>query len=97
MQGLKTRESNKFIKFFEIVQQEAERESSVFFLEAGDGRDFETKDLEGEDLQGWLIPKNRADEFEKQWKKGQPNEDWDEFFCFAIWKKEEGKIKVKFE
>ncbi len=56
MQGLRTKESIKFQKFFSIVQNEAIKRHSIFFLDAGDGNAFETTNLEGEDLMGWLIP-----------------------------------------
>ena len=41
MVGLRTNESKKFIKFFEIVQATARRQGCVYYLDAGDGRDFE--------------------------------------------------------
>ena len=97
MQGLRTQETSKFIEFFKIVQTEANRQGFVFFLDAGDGRDFETDTLEGEDLQGWLIPKDKADEFQKQFNKGQTDEEWDDFYAFAVWKLKNKKISIKFE
>ena len=88
MQGLKTQESNKFINFFTIVQETASKQNCVFFLFAGDGRDFETETLEGEDLMGWLIPNSKVADFEKIWKSGEITDEWSKFFTFAIWENE---------
>ena len=85
MKGLKTQETNNFNKFFSIVQDTAEKEGCVFFLDAGDGRDFKTDTLEGEDLMGWLIPKEKASEFEKEWEAGDVSDDWSDFYKWAIW------------
>ncbi|MBE6598912.1 MAG: hypothetical protein E7638_05670 [Ruminococcaceae bacterium] len=85
MQGLRTQETNKFKKFFSIVQDAAKKNGCVFYLDAGDGRDFETDSLEGEDLMGWLIPERMAEEFEPIWKRGLVSDDWSEYFGFAIW------------
>ena len=46
MLGLKTQESNKFNAFFEIVQKKASEKDCVFFLDSGDGNDFETESME---------------------------------------------------
>ena len=67
MLGLRTNESNKFIKYFEIVQATAHSQGCVYFLDAGDGRDFENGECEGEDLMGWLIPVNMVSSFEQEW------------------------------
>ena len=52
MRGLKTQEGNKFIAFFKLVQEEARKKHSVFFLECGEGNDFSEDNIEGEDLRG---------------------------------------------
>ena len=96
MRGLKTQESNKFERFFAVVQQSAKDRGGVFFLDSGDGRDFISDDMEGEDLTGWLIPANKADEFESIWKRNEAiSEDWDEFFVFAEWENA-GGVKIQF-
>ena len=85
MRGLRTQERNKFERFFAIVQDTAEKIGCVFFLDAGDGRDFENDSLEGEDLMGWLIPKERLSAFEKEWDKGDVSDDWSDFYKWSIW------------
>ena len=85
MQGLRTQETSKFEKFFAIVQDTAQKIGCVFFFDAGDGRDFETDTIEGEDLMGWLIPNDRLPEFEQEWKNGDVSDDWSDFFVWAVW------------
>lgn len=41
MRGLCTSEGEKFKNFFALVQEEAKKKDAIFFLESGDGRDFE--------------------------------------------------------
>jgi hypothetical protein len=88
MIGLRTQECQKFRHYFSIVQDAAAKKNSVFFLDAGDGREFETDSMEGEDLMGWLIPKEKVPEFEAIWEKGDVSDDWSEYFGFAVWKKD---------
>lgn len=96
MQGLRKQEGNKFEKFFAIVQDAAKKKGCVFFLDAGDGRDFETDSLEGEDLMGWLIPKDKMSDFEKKWDTGDVSDDWSDFYVWAIWENENNPT-IKFE
>jgi hypothetical protein len=95
MRGLRTQETNKFKRFFSIVQDAAQKKNSVFFLDAGDGNDFETDNLEGENLMGWLIPEEKLSDFEKEWNKGDVSDDWSDFYCWAIWENAENP-KISF-
>ena len=97
MRGLRKREGRKFEKFFSLVQQEAEKQNAVFFLENGEGNEFETDDIEGEDLCGWLIPKQSAEKFEEVWYNDENLEEWSEFICFAFWKGDKENPKIIFE
>ena len=96
MQGLRKQETSKFETFFSIVQDAAAKKNSIFFLDAGDGRDFETDTLEGEDLMGWLIPKEKVSAFEKEWQGGDVSDDWSDFYVLAIWENTEKPI-ITFE
>lgn len=96
MRGLRTQETSKFINFFAIVQNAAKKRGCVFFLDAGDGRDFDNERLEGEDLMGWLIPDDKAGHFEKEWLKGDVSDDWSDFYLWAIWENAENPT-IKFE
>ena len=96
MQGLRTQETDKFEKFFSIVQDAARKQNRVFFLDSGDGHDFETDTLEGEDLMGWLIPKDFVSEFKKEWETGNVSDSWSDFFVWAIWENADNPT-IKFE
>lgn len=96
MEGLRSQEKNKFIKFFAIVQDAAKKKGCVFFLDAGDGREFETDTIEGEDLMGWLIPEEKVPDFTKEWEAGDVSDEWSDFYKWAIWDNPE-KPTIKFE
>lgn len=100
MQGLKTRESKAFEKFFQVIQDAAMKKNAVFFGFAGEGRDIVTDTLEGEDFSGWLIPTDKVDEFEAEWNVSNSFkhlERWSDYFIFAIWEEKNGEIKINFE
>lgn len=85
MRGLRTREGNRFEKFFQLVQNEAEKQGAVFFLECGEGNEFSAHSMEGEDLRGWLIPEGQADKFEHEWKNSDPGDEWEDNIAWALW------------
>ena len=103
MRGLKTRESLKFNRYWKLVQDAAAEMDRVFFGFAGEGRDFETLTMEGEDFSGWLVPVKEADTFEQDWHEhsdmefleyNYPNAK----FMFAIWCADQhGSIFVSFK
>ena len=88
--GLKTIENDKFLKFWDILQKQAGRKGMVFFLDCGEGNDEIINDIEVSDLSGWLIPRNKADLFESEWKRsGDMDETWDDFFVFVKWQEKD--------
>ena len=95
MRGLKTQEGSKFEVFFALVQQEAAKRNSVFFLDCGEGNDFEADDIEGEDLRGWVIPEGKADQFEQLWLNGEPGDDWTDYIEWAEWKCDPQSLTIK--
>lgn len=97
MRGLKTQEGSKFERFFELVQQEAAKKDAVFFLECGEGHEFSTDRLEGEDLRGWLIPNGKADRFEKEWLRGSPGDEWADRIAWATWSGSEAAPVIAIE
>ncbi len=97
MRGLRTQESEKFNIFFALIQKEAEKKNHIFYADAGDGNDFETEDMEGENMMGWLIPTEKAPEFESLWKKSEVGDEWADFYVWAVWSKEQGNIRIHFE
>jgi len=96
MLGLRTNESDKFVKYFEIVQTTAQQQGCVYYLDAGDGRDFENEVYECEDLMGWLIPMDSVTDFEKEWNSDDVSDEWSEFYMWAIWSTPESPT-IKFE
>ena len=96
MTGLRTQETQKFNRFFELIQAEAEKWDAVFFADAGDGNDFETDTMEGEDMMGWLIPKAKVKEFQPLWEKSKVDEKWSDYFGWALWKKDDNGLFIHF-
>lgn len=100
MKGLKEKESPRFERFFRLVQQTAAKEHSVFFVFAGEGKNFEASDMECENLSGWLIPIDKADAFEIQWKWNNSLsalQDWTDFFVWAVWSIDNEMLAIRFE
>ena len=97
MQGLRKPESEKFNRFFSLIQTEAKKQNAVFFADAGDGNDFETELMEGENMMGWLIPSDKVNEFEPLWKKSDVDDSWIDFFRWATWSRYGTSIKIAFE
>lgn len=101
MRGLKTQEGSKFEEFWKVVQNTAKSQGKVFFLDTGEGRELITDTMEIEDLSGWLVPENQADEFEKEWLQGKDriwnSDQWDNHFRFAIWHKKGSTVSVEFK
>lgn len=97
MVGLRTQESEKFNRFFALIQAEAEKQKATFFADAGDGNEFETATMEGEDMMGWLIPDDKVKEFEPLWMSSDVDDDWTDFFKWAVWSEVNGKITIQFE
>ena len=99
MRGLKKQEDAGFERFFELVQQEAAKRGAVFFAYAGDGNDIVTPEFEGEELMGWLIPSDKADEFEAVWKTAKSDndlKDCNDFFLWEEWSESDGALSIDF-
>ena len=97
MVGIRSQENNKFVCFFERLQKEADNNGCVFFLDCGEGREFSTDILEGEDLTGWLIPKSKADEFGRLFADDANLDEWSEYLTFCEWSLDHGSLSFRFE
>lgn len=103
MRGLKTQESQKFNRFWQLIQDTACKSNCAFFGFAGEGRDFETTEMEGEDFSGWLVPLDDVTAFEALWSKplSTTMELENAFprakFLFAIWQMNDKAISIKFQ
>ena len=96
MLGLRTNISEKFMRYFALVQAEAEKSGNVFFTDGADSNDFETDEMEGVELMGWLIPKEHAEEFQKIYENSGDTDDWIDYYCWAEWEMKDGEIKIHF-
>lgn len=95
MKGLRTQENDKFVKFFELVQEEAAKLDSVFFLDCGQGKLFENSQMECEDLCGWLIPNEKVKEFESLFENNsEQQQDFDVFYTSVDFNIEGDTVKV---
>jgi len=90
-------EDLKFIEFFKIVQSEAEISACVFFLDSGIERDIETGEIDGEDLQGWLVPSELKCDFLSDFISFKPLEKWDDYYSFALWDLVGAELKIRFK
>ena len=91
------KQEEKFERFWSLVQERAGKEESRFFMDCGEGREFETDEMSGEDISGWLIPRDQADDFDKEWRKKDPNLDaWTDYICIAEWTRSGDQIDVHF-
>ncbi len=101
MQGLRKQENPEFAKYWEIVQSKANDLQSIYFLDAGEGREYFGDGIEAEDVSGWLIPKNKADEFKLLWDNRSDklfDDEWDEFYVFAEWQVgKDNSLSVEFK
>ena len=97
MRGLRTQESEKFNTYFALIQAAAKKQNAVFFADAGDGNDFETPDMEGENMMGWLIPTEKVAEFEPLWTVSAVDDSWSDFFGWAIWSIVNDSVEILFK
>jgi hypothetical protein len=98
MQGLRTQESKKFEKFIELVQEEAAKKNSVFFLDCGQGKTFENESIECENLCGWLIPKEKVKEFTPIFLKNTDKLfQFDDFYVFIDFTVNENDISIEID
>lgn len=102
VQGIWTKEDaedEKFVRFFNVIQEHARKEGCVFFSWSGEGHELVTDDMDGEDMSGWLIADSDVADFEPQWKADR-NSIEDRFakdMCVAEWsRKKDGDIAISF-
>ncbi|BFT65913.1 hypothetical protein [uncultured Parvimonas sp.] len=96
MLGLRTKESDKFLKFFSKVQEKANLENKVFFLDFGECKDIEFEDMEIDTLFGWLVPKNLSKDFELSFNCGRIEEKWDDFYNTVDFEIKNKSLNIKF-
>lgn len=95
--GESKKQEEKFDRFWELIQKQAKAEKAQFFMDCGEGREFETDDMEGEDISGWLIPKEQVAKFQKEWETKSVDHDiWSDYIRFAEWRLQGKEVTVEF-
>lgn len=99
MKGLRKQENQKFNNFFDLVQQEAAKKDKVFFCDCGQGNVVENDFIECEDMCGWLIPQEKADEFEKLFLEDSDDQhNFDNLYCYVDFSIEpNGNVIITFD
>ena len=97
MRGLRTQEGEKFERFFSLIEKEAEKKDTIFFLDTGEGRDFENDEMAGENLSGWLIPNGKVKEFETAYIERADLSEWIDHYAWVSWENKDGEIVVNIE
>lgn len=97
VQGIRTKENEKFINFFKLVNEKARAKNSIFFLDTGDCEDVEFKNMELDTLFGWLIPLDKSSEFEELFINNLDLNKYDDFYRVVNWKIINDDVEVTFE
>ncbi len=98
MLGLRTKEDPKFEKYMELVQKAAKKQGCAFYLECEDGNDASFDDMDVSELTGWLVPEDKALEFEAVWLLWKEDDTWIDYYRSVVWSQDKkGRIHVKFE
>ena len=97
MLGLRTKDNDRFIKYFNLVQSEAQKLNCCFFIDFGQCDDIQFKDMEVDRLFGWLIPRKHIDAFNKEYIQSKVNEKWDKYCSWVIPEIIDDKLYINFE
>ncbi len=91
-------QDRRFLNYFAKVTGAAEREGKVFFMDTGEGHEYEKSKMQGEDLAGWLIDESEAQNFEERYCSFDKSiyYDFEEQFCFAEWEQGEDQLVIHF-
>ena len=98
MLGLRTQENESFERFINIVETEANKSNSVFFVDTQESVESligNKEPVECAELSGWLIPNDKAEEFAKDFEGFKDLSEWEDFVAWVNWENKNGKISVK--
>ena len=90
-----------FVRYFDIVQNEARKQGKVFFLDGANGYETEFRGMQVDCLTGWLLEDGSKD-FEKfknvYLNFGELDDSyWDEkYYCRADYEIRNGKLRITF-
>ncbi len=65
-------------------------------VECEDGNEGRVDGMVVCDLQGWLVPNDKAEVFEPIWESDKVDDRWTDFFRFATWNNRSG-LQIAFE
>ncbi len=97
MLGLRGQETSKFLKFWKMIQDLANKSDKTFFLDCGEGNEFEDDNIECENLSGWLVPNSQVKEFDKLFQADKIDKKWEDCVAFVKWEFVGSEIKITFE
>ena len=99
VRGFGTSRSRAELRFQKMVQEAASSLGKVFFVDNDECECIDEDDLFATDMTGWLVPPDRADEFEtdQPFDGGQLWRKWSEFFIWVRWTlDDDGALKIHF-
>lgn len=94
--GLRTLDTPKFYRFWDLVEVEAEKRGCFFFSQCGDGHEAEDEEKEYSDMFGWLVPKEFYDDVDQHYRamdESYISQHYDKYFVSMEWEKE-GKLLI---
>lgn len=87
--------------YWDLIVKEAKWKGGEFFFYAGEGRELKLRNMECEDVSGWLIPFSLAEEFRNELAEKDADEidpKWQKYFKKAVWDNPSGySVTIKFE
>lgn len=88
-----------FMRFFGLVQRAAKARGRVFFLDACEGNDLITDEIDCSDLSGWLVRPEDVGEFERFWRHDEEAmpERFARDMAIARWSGSPDDITIEFE
>ena len=99
MFGLRMEEDARFKKFWNKVQQEAQKQDATFFADICCGKDTDIGDMTADIVIGWLIPNNLVGKFDKEFQADKVDEEeWEKFIVTEVFEAlPYGNVKIWFE
>jgi hypothetical protein len=87
--------------YWDLIIKEAKWKGGEFFFYAEEGREMTLRDMECEDISGWLIPFSLTEEFRDELNEKDADEidpKWLKYFKKAVWDNSSGySVTIKFE
>ncbi len=98
--GLRTLDTPKFYRFWDLVEAEAEKRGCFFFSQCDDGHEAEDDDMEYLDMFGWLVPKEFYEDVDFHYRNQNETyiaEHYDKYFVSMEWENVDGCLQINFK